>query len=245
MARLTILGTPFDDGTEAQFLTRFQTRLAKGVGTFVVTANPEIVMYARTHPDYQALIAKRADFVTADGIGILLGARILGSRLAARVTGYDLMQAMLQAAAAEGLRVALVGAKAAVLGQAKARLTAQHPGLNVCYQHDGYFDLADASVADAVVAAQPDLIFAALGFPKQERFLAGLQKRLPRAFMMGVGGSFDVAAGVVSRAPRWMQRVHLEWFYRLLKEPSRIGRMMVLPQFVWVVWRTRHQKGQR
>ncbi|WP_225046833.1 WecB/TagA/CpsF family glycosyltransferase [Lacticaseibacillus kribbianus] len=244
MARLTLLGTPFDDGTQQDFLTRFTARMREGVGTFVVTANPEIVMYARSHPEYRRLINTQADFVTADGIGVLLGARIMGQRLAARVTGYDLMTALLAQAAERGQRVALVGAKQAVLEQAAAKLAAQYPQLDLCYLHNGYFVLDDPTVAAALVEAKPDLVFAALGFPKQEFFLAGVGERLPHAFLMGVGGSFDVLAGAVRRAPRWMQRAHLEWFYRLLKEPSRLGRMMVLPQFVWVVWRARKKESR-
>lgn len=246
MRQVPVLGVTFDAATQTEFLKTFETRMARGQGTFVVTANPEIVMYARAHHDYQRLLATSPDYITADGVGIQIGARISGDSVPERVTGYDLMTALLAHAAETKQRVYLIGAKQAVVDSAVAVAQARWPGLNIVGQHDGYFAVTDPAVQDAVVGAQPDLVFAALGFPKQEFFLRQLQPRLPHAFLMGVGGSFDVLAGAVKRAPRWMQRAHLEWFYRLIKEPTRAGRMLVLPQFVVVTWQSRrHTNKQR
>lgn len=242
MTRVNVLGVNFDAYTQAAFIQKFTTRLDHRQGSFVVTANPEIVMYARDHADYAQIVAQ-ADFVTADGIGVVRAANKLKTPLPERVTGFDTMMALLNVANQQHLRVALVGAKPEVNAQAVARVKQQFPDLTVAYSHDGYFDLSDETVQQAVVAAKPDLVFAALGFPKQEKFLLQVKPLLPGAFLMGVGGSFDVLAGAVKRAPRWMQRVHLEWFYRLLTNPSRIGRMMVLPQFMRAVNREAKAKS--
>lgn len=235
MSKVDVLGFQFDNYTLAEFTKQVTDRFAAGKGSFIVTANPEIVMYAREHPDYARLIHVRADLVSADGIGVVKGAQMLGTPLKERVTGYDLMLNLMKWANANKRRVYFIGAKQAVNDAAVARVRADYPDLVIAGTHDGYFDLDDTAVADAVVAAKPDIVLAALGFPKQENFIAAISDRLPGAVMMGVGGSFDVLSGTVKRAPVWMQEAHLEWFYRLLKEPSRFGRMLVLPRFLIAV----------
>ncbi|WP_057894113.1 WecB/TagA/CpsF family glycosyltransferase [Lacticaseibacillus brantae] len=234
MSRVNVLGVDFDAYTQSEFIQIFMNRLSQHQGSFVVTANPEIVMYAKEHRDYAQILAE-ADFVTADGIGVVTGAQMLNTPLPERVTGFDTMTALLAQANQAHLTVALIGAKQTVNDQAVANVTKQYPNLTVVYAHDGYFGLDDQAVSDAVIAAQPDMIFAALGFPKQEQFLLALKPHLPQAFMMGVGGSFDVLAGAVKRAPKWVQRVHMEWAYRLVKNPSRLPRMLVLPRFLAAV----------
>lgn len=248
MSRVNVLGVSFDNLTQVEFLQRFVDRLKDHTGTFAVTANPEIVMYAREHHDYLRLLQERADFITADGVGILVGAKMLGQPLKERVTGYDLMMNMLALAAKHGWRVYMIGAKKPVVTEAVRRLQLHWPSLNIVGYRDGYFDLADARVRQEITALRPQLVFAALGFPKQEEFLTQLQPVLPGTFLMGVGGSFDVLAGTAKRAPTWMQKARLEWFYRLLRQPSRIGRMLVLPQFVVKVAnhrrKDRHEKKE-
>lgn len=241
---IEILGINFSATTQAQLVATVDQRLRDGQGTFVVTANPEIVMYARAHPDYAKLLATQPDEITADGVGILLGGKILHTPLPERVTGYDLMLALLQQANQAHRRVYLIGAKAAVVAAAAARVRRDYPNLELVGTHDGYFDLSDAKVAQAVIDARPDYVFAALGFPKQEYFLSAIRPKLFHAFLMGVGGSFDVLAGVVARAPGWVQRLRLEWLYRLIKQPSRFGRMLQLPKFVLAVRREARQRGK-
>lgn len=239
MEKVTVLGVRFNPLTQEEFMHQFKQRFAENKGSFVVTANPEIVMYAKAHQDYAHLLRTEADFITADGIGVVKAAAMLNTPLPERVTGYDLMLALLAWANDANLKVALIGAKQAVNELAVAKVHAAYPNVQVVAAHDGYFDLEDRSVYDQVVAAQPDMVFAALGFPKQELFLADLKQALPSAYLMGVGGSFDVLAGVAKRAPKWMQRIHMEWFYRLLKDPKRIGRMAVLPKFLIEVKKSR------
>jgi N-acetylglucosaminyldiphosphoundecaprenol N-acetyl-beta-D-mannosaminyltransferase len=229
---VNVLGMNFAKFNMAQTVAYITGRTAKHQGTFVVTANPEIVMYAKDHPDYAALIKKHADLITADGIGIIKGAAMLGTPLPERVTGYDLLHELLRNANAQSQRVYLIGAKANVNAMAVQKVREQYPQVQIVGARDGYFNLDDASVRQAIIDAKPDIVFAALGFPRQEQFLADLQPELTEAVLMGVGGSFDVLSGLTKRAPVWMQNAHLEWFYRLLKEPTRLGRMMVLPKFL-------------
>ncbi|KRL12537.1 UDP-N-acetyl-D-mannosamine transferase [Schleiferilactobacillus perolens DSM 12744] len=240
MERVNVLGMAFDNHTMAEFMTILGKRMRQEQGTFIVTANPEIVMYAREHPEYQRLVDE-ADFVTADGIGVVKGAQILGTPIKERVTGFDLMVNLLQLAAQQGYRVYLIGAKPGIADAAAKKAAQEFPGLQIVGTHDGYFELGDTQVDQAIIAAKPDMVFAAMGYPRQEQFIAALRNHLPDALFMGVGGSFDVLSGTVKRAPVFMQKAHLEWFYRLLKEPTRFKRMLILPKFLRVV----HQEAKK
>jgi N-acetylglucosaminyldiphosphoundecaprenol N-acetyl-beta-D-mannosaminyltransferase len=242
VTKVDVLGVQFDNYNMRDFLRKVEERFLHGQGTFIVTANPEIVMYAREHDDYARLIDERADMVSADGIGVVKGAAMLGTPLPERVTGYDLMTNLLAWGSEEKMRVYLIGAKADVNEAAVARVQRDYPDLTVVGARDGYFDLSDQKVLADVIAAEPDMVFAALGFPKQENFLNEVKKQLPGAILMGVGGSFDVLSGKAKRAPKLVQNMHMEWLYRLAKQPSRIGRMAVLPQFLRAVRRSNKNK---
>lgn len=232
MVKINILGIGFDKYSLSEFEAKFLDRLKKRQSTLIVTANPEIVMTAKDDPSYRDIINNVADYVTADGIGIVKAARMLGKRLPERVTGYDLFTWFLDMANKDKLRVYLIGAKPEVIQAVEKKVKSEYPDIDLVGCEDGYFKDSIETVASRIKAAQPDLVFAALGFPKQERLLAILREEGLAATMMGVGGSFDVFSGMAKRAPKAFQDAHLEWFYRLLKEPTRIGRMMVLPKFV-------------
>ena len=232
MVKINILGVGFDKYSLSEFEAKFLDRLKKRQSTLIVTANPEIVMTAKDDPSYRDIINNVAEYVTADGIGIVKAARMLGKRLPERVTGYDLFTWFLDTANKDKLRVYLIGAKPEVIQAVEKKVKSEYPDIDLVGCEDGYFKDSLETVASRIKAAQPDLVFAALGFPKQERLLAILREEGLAATMMGVGGSFDVFSGMAKRAPKAFQDAHLEWFYRLLKEPTRIGRMMVLPKFV-------------
>ncbi|MFT8411479.1 MAG: WecB/TagA/CpsF family glycosyltransferase [Schleiferilactobacillus perolens] len=240
--QVNVLGTEFDNYTMAEFLQILSGRLAKQHGTFIVTANPEIVMYAKDHPEYARLVAE-ADFVTADGIGVVKGAAMLGTPIKERVTGFDLMEKLLGLAAEKNYPVYLIGAKPTVADQAATKVRQKLRNINIVGVHDGYFSLTDENVMANIVAVKPAMVFVAMGFPRQEEFIAQLRRHLPDALLMGVGGSFDVLAGNVKRAPQWVQNAHLEWLYRLAKEPTRLKRMVVLPQFLLAVRAARKKQA--
>jgi len=229
---VTILDVPFIKTTNAAFLQQLEADIIAHRNRFVITANPEILMYAREHSDYQRIL-KQADYITPDGIGVIQGAQILGTPLPERITGYDTLLKLLTWGAQHRQRVFLLGAKPAVLNAVVKKVKTTYPNLVIAGALDGYFD-DEGAVVDQIVAAKPDMIFIATGFPKQEFFIANYRHRLD-GLWMGVGGSFDVLAGAVKRAPKFWQRHHIEWLYRLIQEPSRFKRMLVLPRYLHLV----------
>ncbi|KRL91480.1 WecB/TagA/CpsF family glycosyltransferase [Lactobacillus kalixensis] len=232
MDKVNVLGVNFDKKTFNQFQNEFIGRMNNHESTFVVTANPEIVMAANENPEFMKVLQEDTDYITADGIGIVKAAKILGEPLPERVTGYDLFLWLMKVANERGLRVFLIGAKPEVIHAVQEKIARNYSNINLVGAEDGYFTEDLDLVARRIERTQPDLVFAALGFPKQEYLLSILRKNATPALMMGVGGSFDVFSGQVKRAPEAFQKTHLEWFYRLIKNPSRFKRMMVLPQFV-------------
>ena len=164
-------------------------------------------------------------------MGVIYAAKILGRPLRARVPGIDFAAALLARVAGTGKRLFLLGAAPGVAELAAVNLRAAYPGLVVCGFHDGYFK-EDRPVADAIREARADLVFVCLGAPKQEKWIAANGAAAGARLYVGLGGSLDVFAGKVERAPESFQRLGLEWLYRLLKQPSRIGRMAKLPLFL-------------
>lgn len=203
----------------------------------VITINPEFI-YNSKFDARLCDLANRADLVTPDGVGIVWACRVAGNPVPERVTGIDLMLCLMERAAAEGWRIFLLGAAPGVAEEAAVRLGREYPGLQVAGVHHGYFTAnEDMEVVVKVREARPDLLFVALGAPKQEWWIDRYLEETGVPVALGVGGSFDVAAGKVRRAPLWVRRLRLEWLFRLGKEPSRWRRQIVLPLFVWMVIR--------
>lgn len=234
--KVSVLGVPFDNKTKETFLSELMERVHNEQKTFVVTANPEIVMYAKKEEPYLSLL-KEADYIVADGIGIIKGAKLLGTPIIERVAGFDLLTALLEKAAEQNSRVYFLGAKEDVLQRAIQNVQKRHPSLTIVGSRNGYFDLSDASVVEAVKATQPDMVFVAIGYPRQEQWIHQYLATAPKGLLMGVGGSFDVLSGKAKRAPKIFIRLNSEWLYRLIKQPTRLKRMMVLPQFLLAVKR--------
>jgi N-acetylglucosaminyldiphosphoundecaprenol N-acetyl-beta-D-mannosaminyltransferase len=245
MSKVPILGVAFDNLDTHEFQNEFISRLNNHLSTLIVTANPEIVMAARQDPDFMRIINEDADYVTPDGIGVVKAAKMLKTPLKERVTGYDLFVWLMRVADLRGLRVYLLGAKPEVIAAVKDKVAREYPGINLVGAYDGYFQDSLEDEAKKIAATQPDLVFAAIGFPRQEELLAMLRRTDVPALMMGVGGSFDAFSGAVKRAPKFVQRAHMEWFYRLVKNPSRFKRSLVLPQFVAEVKRTQRSRRRK
>ena len=228
--RTDIMGVGFDDLTLAQAVDAGE-KLAGGPGfAYVVTPNPEIVNLARADGSYRDLL-NGAGLVLPDGIGVIYAARLLGRPLRERVPGIDFASGLVERLARNGGRLFLLGAKPGVAEQAAENLKAAHPGLVVCGTNDGYFQ-DPAPVVEKIKEARADVVFVCLGAPKQERWMARYGPDTGAHLMAGLGGVLDVYAGNVKRAPAVWQKLGLEWAYRLVHQPSRIGRMAKLPLFL-------------
>lgn len=230
MMRIDILGVGFDNVTMAEALARGEEFLC-GEGThYVVTPNPEIVETCRENEEASRAV-NGASLVLPDGIGVIYGAKMLKTPLKERVPGIEFGTAMIEKCALLGKSVYLLGAKPGVAEAAAENLQKRFAGLKIAGTHDGYFK-EDAPVAAEVKASGADMALVCLGAPKQELFMAQYGEATGCKVLMGLGGSLDIFAGVAQRAPDFYCKHNLEWFYRLIKNPSRVGRMMKLPLFL-------------
>lgn len=222
-----ILGVQIDRVTLDEALERGQTLLEEPSFHYVVTPNPEFILTARNDPAFQKVL-NGADLALPDGIGVVYAAKLLGTPLTGRVPGVDFAQGLMRQIAGTGKKLFLLGAKPGVAEKAADNLRKEYPGLDICGVHDGYFQ-EDGPVAEAIQTSGADVVFVCLGAPKQEFWMATHGPATGARLMIGLGGCLDVFAGNVQRAPEFWQKAGLEWLYRLLKEPSRIGRMAKLP----------------
>ena len=197
--------------------------------------------YEALHDESFRAILNEASLVLPDGAGVVLGAKILKTPLKEKVAGIDFAANLLGVLEETGGRLYLLGGKPGIAEQAAENMKKTHPKLCICGTADGYFR-DEAPVIARINEARADVVFVCLGAPKQERFMHDHRAELNVRLMIGLGGSLDGFAGTVRRAPKWMIRLQLEWLYRLLREPSRIGRMMRLPKFVFAAWRARGKK---
>jgi N-acetylglucosaminyldiphosphoundecaprenol N-acetyl-beta-D-mannosaminyltransferase len=199
---------------------------------FIVTANPEIVMRARANVAYKRNIL-RADYIIPDGIGIIIASKLLKQPIAERIPGFDLMLRLLDHAEEKGYRCYFLGAKESVIKRLISVLNENKPKLQIAGYHHGYIKENNQDVVEAVRKANPDLVFVAFGSPKQEKWITKHYQHFEKGVFMGVGGSFDVLAGEVKRAPDFWIKLNLEWFYRLIKQPFRLKRVIKVFEFIF------------
>lgn len=202
----------------------------------VITVNPIMVMTAVESPRYMQIL-NTAELVIPDGAGVVWAAQYAGTPVHERVPGIEIMQELLRKAQQRQWRVYLLGASSEVITAAVEKLKLQYPGLAIAGFRDGYFSAEeDEQVVEAIRQAKPDLLFVGRSADNQEPWIAAHKEALGVPVMMGVGGSFDIISGRLKRAPRIFLKLKLEWFYRLLQEPYRYRRMLVLPRFVMKVF---------
>ncbi len=229
MSKIDVLGVSFDNVSMAEAIEQALELIRARSGRYVVTPNPEIVMSAREDPALHRAV-EQAALVLPDGVGVIYGAKILGTPLKEKTPGIDFATGVMEQLSRTGGSVFLFGAKPGVAEQAGVNLRERYPGLKIAGTHDGYFT-EDAPIVEQINQARPDMLLVCLGSPKQELWMEQYAGKLQVGLMAGLGGSLDVFAGVVERAPERWQKLGLEWLYRLMKEPKRIGRMMKLPKF--------------
>lgn len=230
--KVNVLNVPVDAINMEETVDLVPVFIGERTSHIIVTANAEMVMQATEDEELYNILVQ-ADLVLADGIGVVWAARHQGSRLPERVAGADLVNRLLETAAARGYKVFFLGAAPGVAEQAAQRVRSRYKNIEICGTRDGYFTPeTEPAVIAAVKEASPDILLAGLGVPRQEKWLWKHKDILGVPVCIGVGGVIDVLAGVTQRAPVWMQKSGLEWLYRLVKQPWRIGRMMALPRFV-------------
>lgn len=211
----------------------------------IVTLNGAMLAEVSSHPELRAIV-NRASLVIPDGAGVLLAGRILGFRLPERVPGIDLVDRVCAEGAGRSLRIFCLGARPGIAAAAGEVLTSRHRGIAVVGTQDGYFSEAeDAAVTARIRTAGPQVLLVAMGFPRQERWIATHLFGLGDVVCLGVGGTFDVLAGRIRRAPAWMHRAGLEWVYRLLREPRRWRTAAVLPRVLWRAVAGRFSRGKK
>ncbi len=242
---MRILGTRIDYVNMQEAVRRATEGMRDRAPFVVVTPNSEIVVSANKNPLLMNII-ETAGLVVPDGIGLVIGSKLVGQPLKERVTGIDLMDRLLSYAEQNGLRVFFLGGKPGVADRAAEKTREKYPNISIAGTHHGYYKglhtgepghSDEQKVVELVRSSQSAMLFVALGSPKQELFIDRYKDELGVGLLMGVGGSLDVISGMVQRAPEIWQKMGLEWLYRIVKEPWRLKRAGALPVFAWnVLW---------
>ena len=233
-----ILGVPFDAVTMQEAVARAKALLHEDGQHFICTPNPEIVMEARENAELMGIL-QQADLVVPDGIGVVWASKYSELRLRERVAGYDLTQNLMAELAASKETFYFFGGAPGVAAAAGRKMMRKYPGLQVVGVHNGYFDeKEEKKIIQDMQRKKPSVLLVGLGAPKQEKWIYDNIRLTGAKVAIGVGGSFDVMAGNVKRAPKIFRRLGLEWFYRLITQPTRWKRMLRLPKFAWTVLKT-------
>lgn len=244
MEKINILGAHVSNVTASEAADIILHRTKNKETTRVFTPNSEIIENFRKDPKMLEIL-NSAELLTPDGIGVVIGSKILGTPLKERAAGFDIANLLLDRARKDGLTFYFFGSKEEVGKLAKENVEKMYPGVKIVGTHSGYFSEND-DIASIIVEANPDIIFVCLGAGKQEKWIYDNAPRLSGKALLGIGGSLDVFAGTVKRAPDIFIKLNLEWFYRLIKQPQRFIRMLALPRFILSVtdYRLKHGKGK-
>ena len=232
--RIQMMGCAVDNLDMEESLAVVEGFIRSGRPHQHVVVNVDKIVKASRDPGLRRII-NDCDLINADGMPVVWASRLLGKPLKERVTGVDLFEALMARAAQKGWRVFLLGAREEVVSGVARLYPARYPGLTIAGYRNGYWSKAEEeAVVAQISAARPDILFVAISSPTKEAFLARYQAAMKVPFAMGVGGTFDVAVGHVKRAPVWMQKAGLEWFYRFLQEPRRMFRRYFIEDMAFV-----------
>lgn len=242
--RANVLGCPIDRLDMEQTLERIDRLIeARSFAQHVAINAAKLV--AMRSDDELSEIVRRCEVISADGQSVVWASRLLGDPLPTRVAGIDLMHELLARAEQRGYGVFILGARSEVLERACARILERHPRLRLVGKRDGYFGQdEDAAVADRIKEARPDILFVAISSPRKEYWLGRHGREIDVPFVMGVGGSVDVIAGLTRRAPSLFQRLGIEWLYRLAQEPSRLWRRYLVTNTQFLALLVRELAGR-
>ena len=202
----------------------------------IVSGNPEILFNGLKNERLNKNFKENYSLIVPDGVGTVIASKIVKAPVKEKIAGIEVMKNIIEIATKEGKGIYLLGAKEEVLRNCINNLTKTYPSIKILGSHNGYFDLNNCNdIVKDIKEKAPWAIFVAMGCPRQEQFIEEHISELPCKIYMGVGGSFDVFAGNVKRAPKWMLKFGLEWLYRVVKEPWRIKRLSAIPRFLWRV----------
>ena len=235
--RTNILGCLIDNLSMKQTLSRIERFINEGECHQHVVVNVDKIVKANRDPGLLDVI-NSCDLVNADGMPVVWASRLLGSPLKERVAGIDLFVKLIEMSANKGWRVYFLGAREKVVTTVVNKSQRKHPSLKIAGCRNGYWlPEEEKSIVEEIKIAMPDILFVAISSPKKENFLGSYLKYMNVSFAMGVGGSFDVLAGLTKRAPFWMQKTGLEWFYRFLQEPNRMFKRYFVDDmyFFWLL----------
>nr|WP_106783580.1 WecB/TagA/CpsF family glycosyltransferase [Lysinibacillus timonensis] len=236
----TVLGINVNTENYDELIPKIFERIETKEKSLIVAINPEKIIKAKEDPALKKLL-NEAEFQIPDGIGVILASKIQKGNITSRVTGVDMMMRLCEEAAKRQKPIFLYGGKPGVAEQAAVKLRETFPNIIIAGTQDGY-EKDNEKVIAKINEAKPDILFVAMGSPKQENWINANRNQLHPTIYQGVGGSFDVLAGNVKRAPEAFQKIGMEWFYRLMKEPKRLKRQMALPLFLLEVARRSKKK---
>lgn len=222
---------------------RIFSRLQNDEKSFIVAINPEKLMKSRRDPELRSIL-NEATIGIPDGVGVLIASKLQGGNIKERITGVDMMELLCKESSNHNASVFLYGAKPGVAQKAADKLKEQYPALEVAGTLDGYVK-DEEEILRTINESGANILFVALGSPTQENFIIRNMDKLTVSVFQGVGGSFDVFSGNVERAPLAFRKLGLEWFYRLMKEPSRWKRQMELPKFLFAILKERNKSGMK
>ena len=240
--RVAVLNVMIDVVTMKEAVNAVKGFILQKKTHLVVTPNAEMIMMANQDKQLADII-NHADLVVPDGAGVVWAARYQGDSMPERVAGFDLVQNLLVEATKEKYTIYMLGGAPGIAEQAKQIAQERYPGVKIVGTRNGFFTKKEEpDIISNIRACQPDILLVALGVPRQEKWLNEYKEQINVPVSIGVGGTFDVMAGVVRRAPIWMQHANLEWLFRLLSEPKRAIRMLALPRFVMKVVASRKHR---
>ncbi|WP_032468179.1 exopolysaccharide biosynthesis glycosyltransferase VpsK [Vibrio sp. RC586] len=227
LQRINFLGSPMDVASMGETVALIRERILRQDFTQHVVVNVAKLVNMRTDPELAQSVTE-CDIINIDGMGVVWGARFLGHQVPERVAGVDLFLELNAMAAQDQLPVFYLGAKEDIVEKTASVMQAEHPQLLIAGYHHGYFGDDEQAMVEKIRQSGAKLLFVAITSPKKENFINRWKDELGVSFVMGVGGTFDVVAGHVSRAPLWMQKSGLEWLYRVLQEPGRMWKRYLL-----------------
>jgi N-acetylglucosaminyldiphosphoundecaprenol N-acetyl-beta-D-mannosaminyltransferase len=232
METVDFAGIKVDNITLEGAVSRVEGFLSSSTPHLIVTPNPEIIVAAQKDPELME-IANSASLRAPDGISMVVVSKILRNPLKERVSGIDLMLKIVESCGKKGSGIFLLGGREGVAEEAASKLIEKFPGLNIVGTHHGYFT-EDKEVIYKIKSTRPQLLFVGLGAGRQEKWLNKYKNELNVPVSMVIGGSLDVISGRKKRAPKWIQKLYIEWLYRLITEPQRWKRQLALPRFLYL-----------